>query len=118
MQTLLIYLATVGFVRDVFCLVHWEVLGLSTSYSSQQADPIRDDQSDMPSSLCKSGKKKFGYLFIWTVIDHSSAFLIGCCKQPLKCTALSILVICKDISTFLAYGLFVIIHLHSSCLPV
>ena len=28
-----------------FCLGHWGILGLSTSYSPHQADPIRDDQS-------------------------------------------------------------------------
>ena len=63
-------------------------------------------------------KEKKGYLFIWMIIDHSSTLLIGCYKQPVKCAALSILVICKDISIFLTYRLFVIIHLHSSCLLV
>ena len=36
-----------GIVSNVLCLYHWEVSGLSTSYSPHQADPIRDDQSLM-----------------------------------------------------------------------
>ena len=52
------------------------------------------------------------------IIERSSAPLIGCCKQPVKYAALSILGICEDNSTFLTHGLFVIIHLHSSCHPV
>ena len=34
------------------------------------------------------------------IIDHSSAPLIGCCKQPVKYAGLSILVICEDAITF------------------
>ena len=40
------------------------------------------------------------YWFLSKIIDHSFTLLIGCCKQPVKCAALFILVICEDISNF------------------
>ena len=66
----------------------------------------------------KKEKKNFGYLFIWPNIDRSSTHVIGCCKQPVKCAILSVLVISEDISTFLTHALFIIILLHSSDLSV
>ena len=51
-------------------------------------------------------------------LDRWFAPLIGSCKQPVKYADLSILVISEDISSFLTYALFEIIHLHCSCLPL
>ena len=56
----------------------------------------------IPLSSCKSEKKNIlCYLFIWMIIDHSFMHPIGCLQQPMKYVVLSILVICKDINTFL-----------------
>ena len=60
--------------------------------------------TDMPSHSSNIGKKEkknyIGLLFIWTIIDHSFAPLIGCYKQPVKYADLSILVICEKFNTF------------------
>ena len=81
-------------------LVPWEGSGLPTSYSPHQADTLRDDHSLIRPPLYSKVERKFGYLFIWTIIDHSSALLIGCLQQSVKWAALFILVICEDINTF------------------
>ena len=88
--------------------------------------PSRPNQrwpvSYTPSSLPKSWKKDQFFLksdsFIWTIINHTSALLIGCCDQSVKYAVLSILVICEDINIFLTSKLFVIINLPSSSFPV
>ena len=104
----------------MFCLVPWGVSGLPTSYSPHLADPIRDDQS-LIHPLVQYRKKReikldwiFIYLDDYIPLIRAPDWLLQTTNQIRR----FILAICKDTSTFLTYGLFEIIHLHSSCLPI
>ena len=112
MLQIISYIFTLNIRLDTFCpggCRQWCVLLCSLGSFESSNIILSSPVSDTPSSLHKSEKKIIGYLFIWTIIFHSFTLVIDCCK----CAVLSILVICKDITTFLTYGLFVIIHLLS-----
>ena len=72
----------------MFCLVPWRVLGLPTSYSLplQTLSEMISLWYTLPFMQHRKEKEKkngnwIGFLFIWMIIDHSSAHLIiGCCK--------------------------------------
>ena len=113
---------TLNIRLNTFSAVGDDLLGSwdSFGFSNIILPPTQQTLSDMTChwytiQLTQHRKKKWNwivFLFIWTIIDRSSAHLIGCSKQPIKYAELYILVISEDTSTFWTYGLFEIIHLH------
>ena len=90
----------------MICLGYWGVSGLLIPYTPHKAYPIRDGQSliHLPVyAIGKTNKKILSYSFIWTITDSSTAYLIGCWKQPVKCALLSMLEVYENISTFLTW---------------
>ena len=83
---------------------------------SQSRPYQRTSTADTPFSL--RWRKILGYSFIWTIIDHSAKYPIGCSKKTVNAQYCLWYFSTRIISTFLTYGLFVIIYVYDSCLHI